>query len=141
MRCSIRGRALPALMLLAYVSQCRTFRILSEKEFAGGYCDLFLGLSRDVAAARFAWMLEVKYLRTEATGAEIERAVRDAHAQLDRYTSDIHLVALLTLGKELKAGALVFVGAKALHVHPWPPAPRPPARRKAPPKRAAKRSR
>lgn len=33
------------LMLLAYISQSRVFHILSEKEFSGGYCDLFLGLS------------------------------------------------------------------------------------------------
>ena len=58
------------LMLLAYISQSRMFKILSEKEFSGGYCDLFLGLSPDVPAGRFAWMLEVKYLQTKAKPAE-----------------------------------------------------------------------
>jgi hypothetical protein len=108
------------LMLLAYISQSRTFKILSEKEFSGGYCDLFLGLTGDVPAARFAWMLEVKYLRTHAKPADIERAFGEALAQLDRYASDRALVPLLTLGKELRAGALVFVGARDVLFRPWP---------------------
>jgi len=157
------------LMLLAYISQSRTFRILSEKEFSRGYCDLFLGLSPDVPSGRYAWMLEVKYLKTEATAAEIKRAIAQAHEQLDRYLSDKDLVPLLTLGnvgsaspsgalgnvgsaspsgalgnvgsaspsgalgnvgsassgdapgKEIKAGALVFVGAKEVLFRAWPP--------------------
>jgi hypothetical protein len=108
------------LMLLAYISQSRMFRILSEKEFARGYCDLFLGLTENVPAARFAWMLEVKYLPTQANKRAIEAAFSQAEAQLDRYTSDAELVPLLTLGKELKAGALVFVGAREVMFRPWP---------------------
>jgi len=109
------------LMLLAYISQSRMFKILSEKEFSGGYCDLFLGLSPDVPAGRYAWMLEVKYLQTKAKPAEIERAFEQASTQLERYTSDTALVPLLTLGKDLRAGALVFVGARDVLFRPWPP--------------------
>ncbi len=108
------------LMLLAYISQSRMFHILSEKEFSGGYCDLFLGLSPDVPVGRYAWMLEVKYLQTKAKPAEIERAFEQAYVQLERYTSDTALVPLLTLGKELRAGALVFVGARDVLFRPWP---------------------
>ena len=121
------------LMLLAYISQSRVFHVLSEKEFSGGYCDLFLGLNEDVPAGRYAWMLEVKYLKTGATAAGVEKAVAQAHEQLERYTSDRQLVALLTLGKELRAGALVFVGAKDVLFRPWPPEAR--AAGKAPPRR------
>jgi hypothetical protein len=117
------------LMLLAYISQSRVFDILSEKEFSGGYCDLFLGLTGEVPAAKYAWMLEVKYLRTQAKSAEIERAFDDAFAQLDRYASDQALVSLLTRGKELRAGALVFVGAKDVLFRAWPRAPRAPKKR------------
>ncbi len=113
------------LMLLAYISQSRMFHILSEKEFSGGYCDLFLGLSPDVPAGRYAWMLEVKYLQTKARPAEIERAFEQAYVQLERYTSDDALVPLLTLGKDLRAGALVFVGAKDVLFRPWPRASAP----------------
>ncbi len=111
------------LMLLAYISRSRIFRILSEKELSGGYCDLFLGLSEEVPSTRFAWMLEVKYLKTAAKPAEIEAAFTQAQAQLARYASDTQLLPLLTLGKELKAGALVFVGAKDIQFRPWPPEP------------------
>jgi hypothetical protein len=128
------------LMLLAYISQSRMFHILSEKEFSRGYCDLFLGLSEDVPAARFAWMLEVKYLKTQARASEVERAFTEAHEQLDRYASDKELVPLLTLGKELKAGALVFVGARDVLFRPWPREPQPVKRmaeRKASPRKAS----
>ena len=111
------------LMLLAYISRSRIFRILSEKELSGGYCDLFLGLSEEVPSTRFAWMLEIKYLKTAAKPAEIEAAFTQAQAQLARYASDTQLLPLLTLGKELKAGSLVFIGAKDIQFRPWPPEP------------------
>jgi hypothetical protein len=65
-------------------------------------------------------MLEVKYLPTAATRKAIESAFAQAYTQLDRYGSDTALVPLLTLGKELKAGALVFVGAREVLFRPWP---------------------
>ncbi len=108
------------LMLLAYISRSRMFTIPSEQEFSGGYCDLFLGLSGEVPAARYAWMLEVKYLKTQAKSAEIEAAFEQAYQQLDRYGSDQKLVSLLTRGKEFRAGVLVFVGAKTVLFRPWP---------------------
>ncbi len=135
------------LMLLAYISQSRVFHILSEKEFSGGYCDLFLGISDHMPAARYAWMLEVKYLKTGAKAADIERAVANAYLQLDRYSSDGALVPLLTRGKELKAGALVFAGARDVLFRPWPPAPvtatkaaKPATKKKAAAKKAVKGS-
>jgi hypothetical protein len=103
------------LMLMTFISFSRLFHPLSEKEFAQGYCDLFLGVSTIAPAARYAWMLEIKYLPTDAGGAQVDAAVAQAEQQLDRYLSDARLVPLLTQGRDLKAGSLVFVGAKALH--------------------------
>jgi hypothetical protein len=80
-------------------------------------------------------MLEIKYLKTQARAADIERAFGEAFEQLDRHASDQALVPLLTQGKELKVGALVFVGAKDVLFRPWPSAPR--AARKAARKKAA----
>jgi hypothetical protein len=40
--------------------------------------------------------------------------------QIERYTSDKDLVAMLTLGNQLKAGVLVFVGFKDVRFRPWP---------------------
>jgi hypothetical protein len=52
------------LMMLAFLSLSRIFYPLSEKELAQGYCDLFLGVSPlyPDTGAKFAWLLELKYL-------------------------------------------------------------------------------
>jgi hypothetical protein len=133
------------LMLLAFISLSRLFHPLSEKEFAQGYCDLFLGVSPLYPAARFAWLLELKYLPAGARDPSIEKAFAQAAEQVSRYASDERLVPLLTQGQALRAGALVFVGSRRVLFRPWPPAegrgsPGRPARaaRKAR-KRAAKR--
>src|SRR6185503_20467118 len=60
------------LLLMTYASLGRAFYPLSEKEFAQGYGDLFLGASRDVAGARYSWLLELKYLKAGARSKEIE---------------------------------------------------------------------
>ncbi|HSN98838.1 MAG TPA: AAA family ATPase [Candidatus Nanopelagicales bacterium] len=107
------------LMLMTFISLSRIFHPLSEKEFAQGYCDLFLGVSPVVPVARFAWLLELKYLPTDARPADIEAAFAQADGQVARYASDPHLVPLLTRGQALKAGSLVFVGAQAVRFRPW----------------------
>ena len=108
------------LMLLAFISLSRLFHPLSEKEFAQGYCDLFLGVSPLYPAAKFAWLLELKYLPAGAKSAQVERAFTQAAEQVARYASDERLVPLLTQGQALKAGVLVFVGAKRVLFRPWP---------------------
>jgi hypothetical protein len=114
------------LMLMTYISLSRVYHPLSEREFAQGYCDLFLAVSQDIPAARFAWLLEVKYLPTNAKASQIDAAFAQARRQVERYASDTALVSLLSAGKELKAGSLVFIGAKKVLFRPWPaPAPRP----------------
>jgi hypothetical protein len=133
------------LMMLAFISLSRLFYPLSEKQMAQGYCDLFLGVSPLYPAARFAWLLELKYLPSGAKAAQIERAFAQAAEQVARYAGDERLVPLLTRGQGLKAGALVFVGAQKALFRPWPEeaaAPRPAKRpRQAPARRAPRRGR
>lgn len=124
------------LMLMTYLSLSRMFHVLSEKEFAQGYCDLFLGASHSAVDARFSWLLELKYLPTQAKPAQVEAAFSEAEAQVARYASDPELLPLLLGHRELKAGMLVFVGAKKVLFRPWPaptalPGKPPQARRKA----------
>ncbi len=107
------------LMLIAFISLSRLFHPLSEKEFAQGYCDLFLGISRLHPLARFAWMLELKYLPTEAGKEAVEAAFAAAELQLARYSSDPHLLPLLTQGRPLKSGTLVFTGAQGVTFRPF----------------------
>ena len=108
------------LLFMMYVSLGRAFHALSEKEFAQGYCDLFLGPARNVADARFSWLLELKHLPTNAKPAQIEAAFAEARAQVERYASDADLLPLLLDNRELKAGMLVFLGAKRILFRPWP---------------------
>jgi hypothetical protein len=126
------------LLLMTYASLGSVFYPLSEKEFAQGYGDLFLGASRHVAGARFSWLLELKFLKTGAKAAQIEAAFAEAEAQVTRYASDRALLPILLGDRALKAGMLVFVGAKKALFRPWEgaAAKRAPARRtKGPGKR------
>jgi hypothetical protein len=111
------------LMLMTYLSLSRMFHLLSEKEFAQGYCDLFLGASTRVPGARFSWLLELKYLKADARPAEIEGAFAQARQQIERYASDPDLLQLLLGNRQLKAGAIAFIGAKKVLFRPWPPPP------------------
>jgi PD-(D/E)XK nuclease superfamily protein len=123
------------LLFMMYASLGRAFHPLSEKEFAQGYCDLFLGASKNVAGARFSWLLEFKYLKAGATEASINVAFEEAQEQVERYASDAALLPILLDQRELRAGMIVFVGTKKVLFRPWPPAPPaklPKARRKAP---------
>jgi hypothetical protein len=121
------------LLLMTYASLGRAFYPLSEKEFAQGYGDLFLGASHDVAGARYSWLLELKYLKTGAKPAQIEAAFAEAEAQVVRYASDQTLLPILLGDRALKAGMLVFVGAKRVLFRPWDGAAKP-----APEKRGKK---
>ena len=107
------------LLLMTYASLGRAFFPLSEKEFAQGYGDLFLGAAPDVAGARYSWLLELKYLKTGARPAQVEAAFAEAEAQVARYASDRDLLPILLGDRELKAGALVFVGAKKVLFRAW----------------------
>ncbi|MBK9260505.1 MAG: AAA family ATPase [Polyangiaceae bacterium] len=108
------------LMLFAYLSQSQMFYLMTEKEFAQGYCDLLLGLRRAGSKAKYAWIIEAKYVKTDADDHAIEKAVDEGYAQIQRYAADKDLVAMLTHGKALKAGVLVFVGLKDVLFRAWP---------------------
>ena len=119
------------LLLMTYASLGRAFFPLSEKEFAQGYGDLFLGAAPGVAGARYSWLLELKYLKTGAKAAEVEAAFAEAEAQVARYASDRDLLPILLGDRALKAGMLVFVGAKKVLFRPWGEGAKPaPAARK-----------
>ncbi len=122
------------LLLMTYASLGKAFSVLSEKEFAQGYSDLFLGASQGVSGAYFSWLLELKYLKTGAKPAQIEAAFAEAEAQVERYASDQTLLPMLLKGRSLKAGMVVFVGAKKVLYRPWEGAKK--AKRPAPKRRA-----
>ncbi|MCC6552351.1 MAG: AAA family ATPase [Polyangiaceae bacterium] len=107
------------MMLLTCLVLTGIFDVLSEKELAQGYCDLFLSPAPGTRDARYAWMLEIKYLGATAKPEEIEEAFAAAGAQLARYTSDAALLPRVTQGKELRVGTIVFVSHKEAMFRPW----------------------
>ncbi len=107
------------MMLLTCLVLTGIFNVLSEKEFAQGYCDLFLSPMASTQGAKYAWMLEIKYLSATATEEEIERAFAAAQIQLDQYMSDAELLPSITQGKEMRAGTLLFVSNKDVQFRPW----------------------
>ncbi len=127
------------LMLMAYLCQTQVFNITNELEFSQGYCDLLLGLRGNASANKYAWIIEAKYVKTNAKVADIDKAVEQGYEQIDKYTADKSLVQMLTLGHELKAGVLVFVGLKKVLFRAWP-RPEKPAKIKMK-KTAAKKTR
>lgn len=112
-------RALKMILITSAVMS-GIFHVLSEKEAKQGFTDLFLTPRFDAWDAKYSWMMELKYVKAKATEAAIETAFREANEQLERYTADKVLVPLLTKNHEMKAAAIVFVGAQEIRCRAWP---------------------
>ncbi|HRI65053.1 MAG TPA: AAA family ATPase [Polyangium sp.] len=96
------------------------FHVLSEREFAQGYCDLFMSPKHDVPAGNYSWLIELKYLPTNASEERIAKALEEAEEQVKRYSGDKDLMPMLTKNHELRAASVVFVGSKEIRCRPWP---------------------
>lgn len=110
------------MLLIGTLITSNLFYVLSEKEFAQGFNDLFITPMPSVRRGKFAWMFELKYVVTDADEATKNTAIEKAEAQLARYAADPHLVPMLTRGLGLKAATLLFVGGKDLVVKEFEPA-------------------
>ncbi|HRI70310.1 MAG TPA: AAA family ATPase, partial [Polyangium sp.] len=62
------------LMLMAYICQTQVFSVASELELMQGYCDLLLGIRSQGSSAKYAWIIEAKYVKTNATPHAIGKA-------------------------------------------------------------------
>lgn len=123
------------LMLVAFLSQTKVFHLKTEMETNRGYCDLLLGVRGMRTPGKYAWIIEAKYVKSKSTRAAIAKAIERGYTQVEKYASDKDVVEMLTLGRELKAGVLLFVGLDDVQFHPWPK----PAK-KAATKKSAKKS-
>ncbi len=63
------------LMLVSYLSQCGAFFLKTEPEMSQGFCDLLLGVRGPHGSGKYAWIIEAKYVKTNATRAKIEAVV------------------------------------------------------------------
>ena len=80
----------------AYLSLDPYYLVAPEMEFAHGYCDFFL-LPNDAVYPMVAhsYILELKYLKTDATEAEADRQWTEAVAQIRTYAADPKLQSML----------------------------------------------
>lgn len=106
----IEGEAHVKGFLLAYLGLTRAYIIQPEYEAAKGYADFYMmpDLIHQPEIA-FSYIVEVKYARRDASGADIEALRAEAGIQLRRYAADPKVDA--TKGDtELRLVTLVFKG-------------------------------
>jgi len=108
------------LVLLPYLSLSPIFIPIRELEVKQGFSDLFLGLDKRFPDARYAWMIELKYLNPPAgplgaDGARVEAARKEAQAQLEGYVQDERVLKLVKGERQLRCATLVVVGMKECH--------------------------
>ena len=80
----------------AYLTLTNYYLVAPEMEFAHGYCDFFLlpnYLTYPMVA--HSYILELKYLKTDATEAEAERQWTEAVEQIKTYAADKKLQSML----------------------------------------------
>jgi len=98
---------------LAYLGMSRLFITLPEEESGKGYCDFLLfGDEKRYPGVKHSYIIELKYLKTTATDAEVAQQWEEAIMQLKKYASDekklrlcgnttLHLIAVQMKGQEL----------------------------------------
>ncbi len=80
----------------AYLSLTNYYQVAPEMEFSHGYCDFFLlpnYLTYPMVA--HSYILELKYLKADATEAEAEKQWAEAVAQIKTYAADKKLQSML----------------------------------------------
>ena len=77
---------------LALTSLCCYYRPISELDNQNGYADVFLRPRCEVFKdMEHSYIIELKYLKSQATEAEVKTAVKQAEAQLCRYADTVNV--------------------------------------------------
>ncbi len=80
----------------AYLTLTNYYLVAPEMEFSHGYCDFFLLPNYTVyPMVAHSYILELKYLKTDATDAEAAQQWTDAVAQIKTYAADRKLQSML----------------------------------------------
>lgn len=88
----------------------------TEVEASHGYCDFFLlADTRTYPSLRHSYIIELKYLKANATTEEIRAAKNDAKSQLSRYKTDTTLQKL-TASTKLHAISMIFINGKEAEI-------------------------
>ncbi len=98
-----------AIQLAMAVSTSRSYQVTAEEEALGaGFTDLILRPTKDNEAAP-GWLIEFKHLKkSDADQKTVDEKLKEAEAQLERYSEAKNIKAILNL----KRAAAVFAGAE-----------------------------
>lgn len=93
-----KGEAFVHGFTLAMTCQCKFYRPISELDNQGGYADIFLLPLTDIYKDMVdSYVIELKYVKSSATDAEVEQKRQEAIAQVRRYAdSDMVRQAIKT---------------------------------------------
>ena len=87
-----KGEAFVHGFTLAPTSQCRFYRPISELDNQNGYADIFLRPRCEIFTdMEHSYIIELKYLKSNATEAEVKAAVAQAETQLCRYAATVNV--------------------------------------------------
>ena len=77
---------------LALTSLCCYYRPISELDNQNGYADIFLRPRCEIYKdMEYSYIIELKYLKSQATEAEVKAAVKQAEAQVCRYAETVNV--------------------------------------------------
>lgn len=87
-----KGEAFVHGYTLALTSQCSFYRPISELDNQNGYADIFLRPLHEIYTdMEHSYIIELKYLKSHATEAEVKAAVEQAKAQVSRYAETVNV--------------------------------------------------
>ena len=87
-----KGEAFVHGFTLALTSQCRFYRPISELDNQNGYADVFLRPRCEIFTdMQHSYIIELKYLKSLASEAEVKAAVEQAKAQVCRYAETVNV--------------------------------------------------
>ena len=86
-----KGEAFVHGYTLALTSQCRFYRPISELDNQNGYADIFLRPLHEIYSdMEHSYIIELKYLKSHASDAEVQAAIEKAKAQVCRYADTVN---------------------------------------------------
>ena len=87
-----KGEAFVHGYTLALTSQCRFYRPISELDNQNGYADIFLRPLHEIFTdMEHCYIIELKYLKSQASEAEVKAAIAQAQVQVCRYADTVNV--------------------------------------------------
>ena len=105
----IDGEAHVKGFLLAYLNMTNFYQLMPEYELGKGYADFYFRPNPQIPDIRYAYLMEVKYLKRDDPESRIATLKEEARTQLLKYASD-EIVAQTIGGAQLKLITIVFRG-------------------------------